>query len=33
MQGHGHLSLAVDSLGTILDDLLSLVGQRAAGFA
>jgi pimeloyl-ACP methyl ester carboxylesterase len=33
MKGHGHLSLAVDSLGTILDDLLALAGPRASGAA
>jgi hypothetical protein len=31
MPGHGHLSLAIDSLGTILDDLLELADQRAPG--
>jgi pimeloyl-ACP methyl ester carboxylesterase len=33
MQGHGHLSLVVDSLDTILDDLLALAGQRTGGSA
>jgi pimeloyl-ACP methyl ester carboxylesterase len=33
MPGHGHLSLAADTLGTILDDLLALAGRTTGGSA